>query len=52
MDNPIKDNGEVYAKLIEAFGEDRQLIVCIEEMSELTKELCKYLRYKDGILIK
>ncbi len=47
MDNPIKDNGEVYAKLIEAFGEDRQLIVCIEEMSELTKELCKYLRYKD-----
>ena len=46
MDNPIKDNGEVYAKLIEAFGEDRQLIVCIEEMSELTKELCKYLRYK------
>lgn len=52
MDNPIKDIDEVYAKLIEAFGEDRQLIVCIEEMSELTKELCKYLRYKDGILTK
>ena len=52
MDNPIKDNSEVYAKIMENFREDEQLIVCIEEMSELTKELCKYLRYKDGILTK
>ena len=29
----------------EAYGEENEFRMCIEEMSELTKELCKYLRY-------
>ena len=37
---------ETYQKFIEAFGEESELRMCIEEMSELTKELCKYMRYK------
>ncbi len=28
----------------EAWGEESQLRLCIEEMSELTKAICKYLR--------
>lgn len=38
------DNQEsVYVKLIEKY-KDKQLIVAIEELSELQKELCKALR--------
>ena len=38
------DNQEsVYVKLIEKY-KDKQLIVAIEELSELQKELCKSLR--------
>lgn len=38
------DNQEsVYVKLIEKY-KDKQLIVAIEELSELQKELCKTLR--------
>ena len=38
------DNQEsVYVKLIEKY-KDKQLIVAIEELSELQKELCKNLR--------
>ena len=33
-------------KMIDRFGEDSQIDVCIEEMSELTKELIKYKRAK------
>ena len=32
--------------MLEKFGEDAQIDVCIEEMSELTKELIKYKRSK------
>lgn len=40
------DNQEsVYVKLIEKY-KDKQLIVAIEELSELQKELCKALRGK------
>lgn len=35
----------VYKKLIKKYG-DKQLIVAIEELSELQKELCKALRGK------
>ena len=35
---------EYYKKFIEEWGEESQLVVAIEEMSELTKELCKYKR--------
>lgn len=31
-------------KIIDYYGIDKQLIVWIEELSELTKELCKYQR--------
>ena len=37
---------EAYNKFLKAWGEDAQIMMAIEEMSELTKELCKYLRYK------
>ena len=37
---------EPYEKFLKAWGEDAQIMMVIEEMSELTKELCKYLRYK------
>ena len=35
---------EFCEKAIEVWGEDSQLRMCIEEMSELTKEICKYQR--------
>lgn len=35
---------EFYDDAISFWGEDAQLRMCIEEMSELTKELCKYFR--------
>ncbi|MDR0850818.1 MAG: hypothetical protein LBN07_05100 [Christensenellaceae bacterium] len=33
-----------YEMFIKAKGQDSQMIHCIEEMSELTKEICKYMR--------
>lgn len=36
---------ELYKKLLEDYGY-AQVIVAIEELSELQKELCKALRYK------
>lgn len=38
------DNIEFYKNCIETWGEDAQIKMCIEEMSELTKELCKNWR--------
>lgn len=35
-----------YKNFIKVFGEDTQYVFAIEEMSELTKELCKYFRAK------
>lgn len=37
---------EVINRMLERFGEDSQIDVAIEEMSELTKELIKYKRSK------
>lgn len=39
-----KDNIEFYKKCIDVWGVDAQIKMCIEEMSELTKEFCKYYR--------
>lgn len=39
-------NENIYAKAIEIFGHENQLIVAIEELSELQKELTKALRGK------
>lgn len=40
---------EVYRKAIKHWGKDLQLIMIIEEMSELQKEICKYFRNKKDI---
>jgi NTP pyrophosphatase (non-canonical NTP hydrolase) len=37
---------EVLARAISTFGHLMQIIVAVEEMSELTKELCKAIRGK------
>ncbi len=36
-----KDGGEICRRALEAFGAQAQVMMAIEEMSELTKELCK-----------
>lgn len=40
-----KKFNEIYDKLAFAFGKESEMRMCIEEMSELTKELCKFMRY-------
>lgn len=40
----IKERKEVYKQLEDQNGKNHQIAVAIEEMSELTKELSKYLR--------
>lgn len=42
------DKIDLYDKLLKKYG-DKQIIVAIEELSELQKELCKYLRGKIDI---
>ena len=49
MDKQKTINEVYYKKLIEKFGSKNQIIVAIEELSELQKELCKYLRDKINI---
>ena len=39
-----KERKELLKRFIATLGEDNQLRMCIEEMSELTKEICKYWR--------
>ena len=36
-----------FDKFFKYFGEEAQMRMCIEEMSELTKELCKYMRFSN-----
>lgn len=38
------ENKKIYKKAIETYGEHSQITMVFEEMSELQKELCKYLR--------
>ena len=40
-----KDYIEDYERCEKYWGEESEMRICIEEMSELTKELCKYIRY-------
>ena len=44
-----EQRAEIYVQAADTFGRDTQAIVAIEELSELTKELCKVLRL-DGRL--
>ncbi len=39
-----KDFIEFCNEATKAWGENSQLMMCIEEMSELTKAICKYIR--------
>lgn len=39
-----EDRKRVYGKALCAYGMEKQLTVAIEEMSELTKEICKLFR--------
>ncbi len=39
-----EDRAKVYQKAIELYGAEAQIHMVIEEMSELTKELCKSFR--------
>ena len=41
-------NNETIKTLVEKFG-DKQVVVAIEELSELQKELCKHLRGKTNV---
>lgn len=38
------DRKECYQKFLDAWGNEAQCNMCIEEMAELTKELCKLKR--------
>ena len=38
---------EVYKKIYDKWGLQSQERICIEEMSELTKELCKRVRFEN-----
>lgn len=44
-----EEENKIYLEAIEFFGETSQKIMVIEEMSELTKELCKELRERGNI---
>lgn len=39
---------DVLKKAIETYGAEAQLVVAIEELSELIKEICKHKRYMDN----
>lgn len=43
---PYEGRAKIYAQAAETFGRDNQITVAIEELSELTKELCKLKRLK------
>lgn len=40
-----QDYTDFYKRFLDTWGYDAQSNVCIEEMSELTKALCKYTRF-------
>lgn len=38
---------QLFDRFLETYGETGEVVICIEEMSELSKELAKYIRYKN-----
>lgn len=42
---PKQQEMALYEQAVAQFGEEHQILIAIEEMSELTKALVKYLRY-------
>lgn len=43
-DNDLTERAFVYGQAVVKYGIDAQIVVCIEELAELQKELCKALR--------
>ena len=43
------DGDEICRAALETFGAEVQMVMSIEEMSELTKELCKHRRGRDNV---
>lgn len=48
--NRVERNA-IYDTLIKKFSPNAQMIVAIEELSELQKEICKYLRNKEQLYL-
>ena len=46
--NRVERNA-IYDALLKKFSPNAQMIVAIEELSELQKEICKYLRNKEQL---
>jgi len=46
----VRMNDEIYKKAVKQWGKPMQIIMALEEMSELTKELTKNLRGKDNTI--
>lgn len=44
----MKKDERIYMKALELYGEG-QIDICVEEMSELIKELCKFKRYRENL---
>lgn len=42
---------DIYRRALAKFGQGSQIDMCIEEMSELTKELCKYKRGENNMVM-
>lgn len=42
---PEQEEMALYEQAVALFGKEHQILIAIEEMSELTKALVKYLRY-------
>jgi len=45
-----KNANEVLKTAIDFYGKDMQMIVAIEELSELLREICKYKRHGNNIM--
>ena len=41
---PYEEREKVYTRAVKAFGEEKQMVVALEELSECQKEICKFLR--------
>lgn len=44
----MMDMNEICTQAVKHFGSDSQTLMCIEEMSELQKELCKHSRGRNN----
>jgi NTP pyrophosphatase (non-canonical NTP hydrolase) len=44
-----KNQIDIMNTAIATYGQDSQMLMAIEEMSELTKAICKYKRYGDNV---